>query len=503
MSAVGEVSPSTAADLPEGWAAARVDSLVSLFNGFAFKPSHWKGSGLPIIRIQNLNNPEAPYNYCPDDLPEKFRVAHGDLLFAWSGTPGTSFGAHVWQGRRAWLNQHIFRVAFDRELLDRDFLKHAINQNLRQYITEAHGGAGLAHITKGKFEHSFLVIPPVAEQKRIVAKVEELLGRVKKVRESLAKVPAILKRFRQSVLAAACSGRLTEEWREKRPEISGETVISAIRASRPNTVGTEADTLSYGETCPNTWAASTMGYLAEPTLRGKPFVTSGSRGWADFVGKVGPYFVRSENINTDQLLLDETVRVHAPPGAEAERTTIKAGDLLLTITGNNVGRTAFVPDRCPRAHVSQHVAIVRISPLCNVKYVWLWMRSVEHGQKQLQSYFYGYTKPGLNLEQVRSVTVMLPSADEQEEIVRRVEALFKLADAIEKRVEMATARAEKITQAILAKAFRGELVPTEAELARAEGREYEPASVLLERIRGEREKQEAKGRGRKRKSSDF
>jgi len=84
------------------------------------------------------------------------------------------------------------------------------------------------------------------------------------------------------------------------------------------------------------------------------------------------------------------------------------------------------------------------------------------------------------------MAVALPPLAEQHEIVRRVDALFALADKIEARVTAATARVEKITQAILAKAFRGELVPTEAELARVEGRDYEPASVLLERIRAER-----------------
>lgn len=89
---------------------------------------------------------------------------------------------------------------------------------------------------------------------------------------------------------------------------------------------------------------------------------------------------------------------------------------------------------------------------------------------------------------------------EQHEVVRRVEALFKLADAIEKRVAAATARADKLAQSILAKAFRGELVPTEAELARAEGREYEPASVLLERIRKEKEEGAKMKRGRRAKA---
>lgn len=81
----------------------------------------------------------------------------------------------------------------------------------------------------------------------------------------------------------------------------------------------------------------------------------------------------------------------------------------------------------------------------------------------------------------------LPPLEEQFEIVRRIEALFEIATAIEKRVAAAAGRADKLTQAILKKAFRGELVPTEAELARCEGRDYEPASVLLERIRKTRE----------------
>ena len=88
---------------------------------------------------------------------------------------------------------------------------------------------------------------------------------------------------------------------------------------------------------------------------------------------------------------------------------------------------------------------------------------------------------------LRFLRVPLAPLEEQTEIDRRVEALFKLAHAIERRVAAATTRADRLTQSILAKAFRGELVPTEAELARREGRDYEPAAVLLERIRSERE----------------
>jgi type I restriction enzyme S subunit len=100
----------------------------------------------------------------------------------------------------------------------------------------------------------------------------------------------------------------------------------------------------------------------------------------------------------------------------------------------------------------------------------------------------GSASPHLNVGEIKRFPVPLLPVEEQHEIVRRVEALFKLASAIENRVEAATNRADKLTQAILAKAFRGELVPTEAELARKEGRTYEPASELLARIRAEREK---------------
>ena len=93
----------------------------------------------------------------------------------------------------------------------------------------------------------------------------------------------------------------------------------------------------------------------------------------------------------------------------------------------------------------------------------------------------------VNTTTIARIPVPFPPLAEQHEIVRRVDALFALADKIEARVTAATQRVEKITQAILAKAFRGELVPTEAELARQEGRDYEPASVLLERIRAERD----------------
>ena len=107
-------------------------------------------------------------------------------------------------------------------------------------------------------------------------------------------------------------------------------------------------------------------------------------------------------------------------------------------------------------------------------------------------------QPNLNLSKIKSTQIPLPPVAEQHEIVRRVDALFALADRIEGEVAGALEHVEALREAVLAKAFRGELVPTEAELARREGREYEPASALLERVRAERQGNPPKTRGRMR-----
>lgn len=129
--------------LPEGWAWARIGAITELVNGRAFKPSDWTPSGLPIVRIQNLNNPDSPYNRYDGDCDSKFLLYGGELLFAWSGTPGTSFGAHVWNGGKALLNQHIFNVRFSKLNLDINYFELSINQSVLSLIDLAHGSTDL------------------------------------------------------------------------------------------------------------------------------------------------------------------------------------------------------------------------------------------------------------------------------------------------------------------------------------------------------------------------
>ncbi|MEQ8407024.1 MAG: restriction endonuclease subunit S [Gammaproteobacteria bacterium] len=170
-------------------------SICTLQNGRAFKSSEWSDQGTPIIRIQNLNNESKPFNYCNFEVEARFQVNSGDLLFSWSGTPGTSFGAFFWNRGKGFLNQHIFRVDVDEKATDKDYLRHAINSKLSMIIEQAHGGVGLKHITKGKLEAIEIYYPDLPTQKHIAA----ILNKADAIRRKRLQAIDLADQFLQSV----------------------------------------------------------------------------------------------------------------------------------------------------------------------------------------------------------------------------------------------------------------------------------------------------------------
>ena len=129
----------------------KVKDICNLQNGRAFKPDDWGTEGIPIIRIQNLNDMSAPFNYYAGEYSPVHEINDGELLFSWSGTPGTSFGAFRWNRGKGVLNQHIFKV-LPKIDVDKDYLKYALNGNINTIIAKAHGGVGLQHITKKELD---------------------------------------------------------------------------------------------------------------------------------------------------------------------------------------------------------------------------------------------------------------------------------------------------------------------------------------------------------------
>jgi type I restriction enzyme S subunit len=165
------------------------------------------------------------------------------------------------------------------------------------------------------------------------------------------------------------------------------------------------------------------------------------------------------------------------------RFDVNVGDLLFARSGATLGKVCVAPDFVHDWRMTGHILRVRLSPeFANPAYASFALRGNPTVVAQVFEQVRGVTRPGYNTELLESIDLPLPPISEQEEIVRRVNALFAVADQIETALSTAARRAQAAPQAILAKAFRGELLPTEAELARTQNRPYETATQLLARI---------------------
>ena len=162
-------------------------------------------------------------------------------------------------------------------------------------------------------------------------------------------------------------------------------------------------------------------------------VTSGSRSWKDFYAQEGATFIRSQDIKYDRLEFAERAFVKLPAGAEGVRTQVQLRDLLVTITGANVGKAAAVLEEMPEAYVSQHVALIRMLEVRLVDYLHLWLVSEHEGRKLLLASSYG-AKPGLNLQNINHLLVPLPPLAQQSRIVTRVTALRRLCADLRQRL---------------------------------------------------------------------
>jgi type I restriction enzyme S subunit len=177
--------------LPEGWSVQLVGSVGEYFNGFPFKPSDWKETGLPIIRIQNLNDPTKPYNCYPDRLPDCHFVRNGDILISWSA----SLGTFIWRGGDAWLNQHIFKAIPNESKIDKDFFYWAMVYAIDRIARNARGST-MVHVTSKEFKQSELLVPTRAEQRNIA----RLLGLVRRAIEQQERLLALTAELKKTLL---------------------------------------------------------------------------------------------------------------------------------------------------------------------------------------------------------------------------------------------------------------------------------------------------------------
>jgi len=307
-------------------------------------------------------------------------------------------------------------------------------------------------IRKGDVEEINIALPPTAEQTRIAAKLDELLAQVDTLKARIDGIPALLKRFRQSVLAAAVSGRLTEEWHGgSRKNLEHQPFAYPVRR-----LGVLARFIDY------------RGKTPEKVDSGIPLITAKN---------IRPGFISREP--------REFIRPEAYEGWMT-RGIPQVGDVVIT-TEAPLGNVAVI-DIDEKFALAQRAICLQFHEGFLSSFAAIALQSPPL-QEALARRSTGTTVKGIKASVLKEIELPDPGIDEQTEIVRRVEQLFAFADQLEARVKAAQARIDRLTQSILAKAFRGELVPQDPN--------DEPASVLLERIKAQRAAAPKAKRGRK------
>lgn len=490
--------------LPHGWSTTTVGELARYVNGRAFKPAEWKTSGKPIIRIQNLNNPDANYNFSNIDHEEKYIVKHRDLLFAWSA----SLGAHIWKGEDAWLNQHIFNV-IPNPGVDKYYLYYLLTRITAELYAKAHG-SGMVHVTKGKFEATEVYLPPTNEQKRIVAKIEELFSELDNGIAALKTAREQLKVYRQAVLKHAFEGKLTAQWREDNKDKleTPEQLLARIQQEREARYQQQ---LEEWKQAVRAWEANGKKGRkpAKPKAHAPLEVLADSEvqelchlplGWGffrlgDFISRIdaGKSFKCEEREPFENEI--GVAKVSAVTWGEYDESESKTcvdrgkvnsdyfvqeGDFLLSRanTIDLVGACVIAKTTTKNIMLSDKTLRLNFVGI-NRRFVLHYLRS-HYGRKEIMGRSTGNQESMRNIGQDRIKSIVLPVCPPEEMglLVEVVNSKLESTSNLEQEIETQLLKLESLRQSILKKAFSGQLVPQDPN--------DEPASELLARIKAEK-----------------
>lgn len=366
------------------------------------------------------------------------------------------------------------------KFINHRLLFHFLNDENKWKIS----GAAQPFITMATANEKLFPLPPLNEQKRIVAKLDKLLAKVDVAKARLDKIPQTLKRFRQSVLSAAVSGELTKDWREKN-NIEDDTsnrlgklkdsIINSNYSKREKDKYLKfynyATKLEFDDDyeLPNKWIKCFIGNIGVVSNGSTP-----SRKRSDFWNGTINWVSSGEVQNN---IVQSTREKITPLGYKNSSVKLLPKNTLLLAMigeGKTRGQSSILSIE---STINQNIAAVEINnDFILSEYLFIWFRFRYEKNRTVGS---GSGPQALNCERVRELLFYYPPLEEQKEIVRRVEELFKFADQIEARYNKAKEYVDKLTQSILAKVFRGELVPQDPN--------DEPADKLLERIKAEKE----------------
>lgn len=458
--------------LPSGWTLTSLDRIAHPQAGFAFKANLFNqtGTGLPIVRVRDVGV-SAPATFYSGEYRSEFLVDRGDWLVAMDG----DFRVAMWEASTALLNQRVTRLQFYSNEVNQRYICIALQFELRK-LQGVKNYTTVDHLSGAQIAGAGIALPPLKEQARIVAKVDELMALCDQLEKQQQDRRKLQNALRQSTLQALASAEspheLQESWqrlqanfgrmfsepgdaRSLRDVLFDLALRGLLLSDSRLSVGGGPSSEELGS-LPSGWSWKTLAELTE-------YITSGSRGWKAYMSSSGDSFIRSQDIRQDALIFESPAYVTLPERVEGKRTLVRLGDLLLTITGGNVGRCAVVPALTNKAYVSQHVALIRLQDPSLSEFIHFWMVNAFGGRAFLARYIYG-DKPGLNLAQVGSVPIPVPPASALPEVLKSLRRYQQLCDELETQLRTAQEVASKLSNAAVA-ALTGVTVEKEKEVA--------------------------------------
>ena len=477
-------------ELPKGWIEVKVGKLCKQFRGITYgkNDAHTNkfNDCFLVLRGGNIQNGRIILNENDNVfvhkslIKEEQQIRSGDVLIV------SSTGSKQLIGKAAYAKAYLSSISFGafltllrpHELLTSAFFGYLFQTDYyRNSIRELSGGVNINNIRREYIDELVFPLPPLAEQQRIVAKLDTAFLHLDTLKKSVQRIPELLKRFRQLVLTQAVTGKLTEAWREGKKVESADNYIKGviekrelqyINANKISNKYRQPNYLNYSyqdDVCslkelPNTWIAARVGLLCDCIVPGrdKPKSFTGKIPWitlpditsSEITCKHGSYFLSFEEIE------------------EVGAKIIPTESVIMSCIGR-FGIAAFVKDPIV---INQQLHAFLKSELIIPNYL---IYCIQTSESYFNSIATATTISYLNKTNCNSLIVPLPPLEEQQQIVSTVEALFATADAIEGQYRSLKQKINKLPQALLAKAFRGELTEQHAH--------DEPAAALLQRIR--------------------
>lgn len=447
-------------DLPEGW------SLPSIMD-IAGKPQYgWttrarSGPGVKLLRTTDITSGTINWDSvpaCEEPPPDlsKYLLRPGDIVVSRAGSVGFSAIIDEFCPAEAVFASYLMRLQPKPALIRGRYLQRFMQSpDYWRQVGTASVGVGLANVNGSKLAAMTVPTPPIDVQDVLIELLDEVESARARAETRLAHAARSVTRFRQAILSAACSGRLTADWRDQhRSDDAPREVENLIRRSRGRAKGTLAPPAVLDMEVPDTWPLVSLDALSTR-------VTSGSRDWRKYYGHGEGTFVMAQNVRRGKLDWSYRQAVDAPvDDPSTERSRIARGDLLVTIVGANTGDVGPVLDDRQDHFVCQSVALVRPTDQDLTPFLNMWLNSPRHGRRYFEQCIYGAGRPHLSFAHLKSTPVALPSSTERAEIARRITELFAATDAVAERMHATHLHVDRASKAVLSKAFSGELTNT-------------------------------------------